>query len=74
MRLYYVIGCLVLFVSCDDNKRQNDWNEFYKGNSKSKSEFRISYYEGDSTIKQIIRFNKFAQQDGIYQFFIKMEM
>ena len=69
MKLYFLIWCLILFVSCNENKRQNDWDEFHKGNSMSNPEVRISYYDGDSRLKQIIRFNKFGQQDGIFQTF-----
>jgi len=75
MRFYYLIGCLILVVSCNENKMQNDWNEFHLGNSKINPEVRVSYYAGDnSALKQIIRFNKFGQQDGIFQSFYENGM
>jgi antitoxin component YwqK of YwqJK toxin-antitoxin module len=67
--LIYLTGCLILAGSCTENKRQKEWSEFHNGNTKGSPEVRISYYKGDTIIKQIISFNKFGQQDGIFQTF-----
>jgi antitoxin component YwqK of YwqJK toxin-antitoxin module len=67
--LFYLVGSLILGGSCTESKWQKEWNEFHNGKIKGSPEVRISYYEGDSLIKQIIRFNKFGQQEGICQTF-----